>query len=340
VKNSIGIKKFKKLIDQTDNFIISGHENPDPDCICGCIALEYLLSSFGKNVKCINSDAIPTDLVILDYRKIITSIEEGTKIPENIENYYLIIIDTNVKSNIGKIYDLIKDKIKGIFIIDHHSTLDSEELKDCCYIDGNASSVCEMIFTIYDNFKKKMPKEVGDALYTGILFDTGSFHYQKTTPYTFYIASKIVESGTSPNDLYVLLYEHQSIEYLKITSYVLSTLRLYHNNQIAVISMPKKLLIKSGAKYDECASIINIPLQSKNIKAVVFCKENLQSVKRISMRSKGDVDVVKIATECKGGGHKNAAGFKLGPEIKKFKHILPRIITYLKDQINYSNSKN
>jgi phosphoesterase RecJ-like protein len=333
--NDHEFKKFKEFIDSNDKFILSGHENPDPDAICSCIAMEYLLSSLGKKVVCLISDEIPVNLISLDYKKVIKSLENNDIIPDNLSEYNLIILDTNVINNIGKLYNFIENKIKKIFIIDHHSALNEERNKDS-FINGNASSVCEIMVMIYEKFKIDIPKKIADALYIGMLFDTGSFHYSKTSSETFDVASKLVKSGADPYEMYQLLYEQESVEFLKILSFVMSTLKLYYHNQIAVIKMSKKLLEKSGATYDESASIINIPLRSKMVKAVVFCKENLSGVKRISMRSKGDIDVVKLATELNGGGHKNAAGFKLSNEIKSFDQVIPRILNYLRQEINKS----
>jgi bifunctional oligoribonuclease and PAP phosphatase NrnA len=337
---------LKEIIELNQNFIISGHENPDPDAICSCIAFEYLLSKLGKKVICISSDEIPINLIPLDYNKVLKSLENNDVIPDNLEKYSLFVIDTNVVNNIGKLYNLIIDKIQNVYIIDHHSPTslddvnisDKEKIKNV-YIDGNASSVCEMIFRIFEKFNVDMPVKISDALYTGILFDTGSFHYSKTSSETFCVAAKLVEKGTNPYNIYQLLYEQESIEYLKILSSVMSTLKLYYHNQIAVIKMTKKLLEKSGATYDESASVINIPLKSKLIKAVVFCKENLSGVKRISMRSKDEVDVVKLAIELNGGGHKNAAGFKLSQDTKTFEQVIPKIINYLKNEIIKNNKQ-
>ncbi len=326
-----GIKKFIEFVKSSKNIIICGHENPDPDAICSCIAMEYLLSKFEKGVICLNSDATPTNLLILDYRKILNSLETGGQLPNNLEKYSLLVLDTNNFQNTGKIFTLVEKKIKKMFIIDHHA-LNNVEI-DNSFIDDNASSICEIIFQLYEYLKIDMPKEIGDAIYTGILFDTGSFHYPKTSQYTFHAAYEIIKNGTNPNQIYLLIYEQESIEYLKAISFVLSTLELFYNNQIAVIKMPKEFLLKSGAKYDECASIINIPLASKRIRAVIFCKENLEGIKRVSMRSKGDVDVVKIAINYNGGGHKNAAGFKIDKSKYDFNQIIPDIISHIEKEI-------
>ena len=329
--DSLKFSKLEKFINSSDNFIICGHENPDPDAICSCISLEYLLTSLGKKVICINTDATPINLLLLDRRNVMSSLEEGAEVPDNIEDYNLLIVDTNSVKNIGGIYDLIVPKIKSFFVIDHHSKNDDKMEDSLIFV--SASSTCEIIYRIFEYFNVEVPKEIGDVIYAGIIYDSGSFHYPKTSAYTFNIALKIVQNGTDPNHVYLILYEHESIGALRIFSLVISTLKLLYNNQIAVLRMTKEMLKKSGAKYHECSTIINIPLMSHDIKAVVFFKEDLTGVRRISLRSKGDIDVAKLAILCDGGGHKNAAGFKLNKSIKNFKQILPEILNYLNKEI-------
>jgi phosphoesterase RecJ-like protein len=142
-----------------------------------------------------------------------------------------------------------------------------------------------------------------------------------------------VETGVNPNEIYLLLYENESIESLKIYSSVLSTLELFDGDRIAVISMTAEMLERSGAKYDETSLFINVPLKSHQILACIFFKENLNGVKRVSMRSKGNIDVASLALNYDGGGHKNAAGFKIPASFESFEDIKHLIIDYIKEEI-------
>ncbi|OHD13961.1 MAG: hypothetical protein A2Z98_17750 [Spirochaetes bacterium GWB1_27_13] len=324
-----GIKKLISFLEGRNNFIISGHENPDPDAICSCIALEYLLSTIGKNAIIVNSDPIPFNLVSLDYRRKVNTVEKLSEIT-NIKDYSLIIVDTNDTDNIGSIKTLINE-VNSYFFIDHHS-FKFEDIEHYLIL-VSASSTCEVIYKLYEYFNIDVPKEVGDAIYAGILFDSGSFHYPKTSSYTLQIASNIVDKGTNPNEIYLLLFEHESVESLKILSYVVSTLELVYNNQIAILTLTKDMLEKSGAKYEETSIFINIPLRSHLVKACIFFKENDNGTKRVSLRSKGNIDVAKLALNYDGGGHKNASGFKLSGQFKEFSDAKQIVIDYIIKEI-------
>ncbi|HOJ64039.1 MAG TPA: bifunctional oligoribonuclease/PAP phosphatase NrnA [Spirochaetota bacterium] len=325
------IKNFQNFLKYSDNIIITGHENPDADSICSAIALEYLLSELGKNVICINSDPTPFNLQTFDYREVVKNLYDFEKIL-SFTKFNLIIVDTNDYTNIGRITSTILPKAERIFFIDHHRH--KHENPDNSIFEENASSTCEIIFKLYEFYNIKIPKEIGDALYSGILFDSGSFHYPKTSSYTLNIAAKLIDNGTNPNEIYLLLFEQESIESLKILSKVLSTLELYHKEQIAILSLTREMLIETKAKYEEASDLINIPLKSYNIKAVIFFKEHPDGSKRVAMRSKGNVDVATIALAYDGGGHRNAAGFKLREPFNDFNDIKPILIENIKTLID------
>jgi phosphoesterase RecJ-like protein len=151
---------------------------------------------------------------------------------------------------------------------------------------------------------------MAQALYMGIVYDTGSFIYPKTTALTFKIAQDLVARGVHPNQVYAKLYESDSLSSLVLMSKVLATLTLHAGGRVAVQVMPRRLLQESRASYEEADQLINIPLRSKDVRVSIFFKENPEGLRRCSMRSKGSIDVAEIAQSYGGGGHRTAAGFK------------------------------
>jgi len=166
------------------------------------------------------------------------------------------------------------------------------------------------------------------AIYTGIVYDTGSFAYPKTNAMAFHIAEHLVNIGVNPNKIYSRLSESKSIESIILQTLVNQNMKLHFNKQVAVQYMSKKTLLDSGAQYDEAQEIVNFPLQSQIVRASVFFKENASGLLRCSIRSKGDVDCTKIARMFNGGGHKTAAGFKCH---EPFDIILKRVLDILSE---------
>ncbi len=293
---------------ENDDFIITAHETPDGDAIGSESAMYVALKTIGKNVIVINADLMADKYTFLDYDKNFQVLESKNTIPKNIKKYSLIILDTSDIENIGQIKDQILRKTKKHIIIDHHESI--EEASENILIMSEASSTCEILFQLFDFMEIKIDYNISQALFVGIVYDTGSFIYPKTTAKTFSIAHKLVEKGILPNDVYGRIYESNSISALKLQSKVSSTLKLYFDQQVAVQVMRKETILECEALYEEADSIINTPLKSKKIRVSIFFKENLEGILRCSMRSKGNINVAKIAQIFNGGGHKTAAGFK------------------------------
>ncbi len=291
-----------------DNFILTAHETPDGDAIGSESAMYCALKAIGKNVIVINADLMSEKYTFLDYNNIFRVLDESSVLPEDIGKYTLIILDTSDVDNIGQVKDIILSKTKNYLIIDHHES--KENTKEDILIISEASSTCEILYQLFDYSNIEINFNIAQALFVGIVYDTGSFIYPKTSAKTFSIAHKLVEKGVIPNNIYGRIYESNSVSALQLQSKVSASLKLYYNQHVAVQIMLKETIKECNALYEEADAIINIPLKSKRIKVSVFFKENTEGILRCSMRSKGNIDVAEIAQFFNGGGHKTAAGFK------------------------------
>ena len=298
----------KNFISGNDRFILTSHETPDGDAIGSEYAMYCALKILGKKVRIINADIMAFKYKFLDEDGVIETLEPGETPLENLAAWSLFILDTNDIHNIGEVADLILPKIREYFIIDHHEG--SEEIVSRNHIEEDASSTCEVLFQLFEEMKIPLNFSMAQALYVGIVYDTGSFVYPKTTAKTFGIAKKLIEMGVNSNYIFARIYESNSISALMLQSKVLASLELVVDQHIAIQTMLKKTIEECDAMYEEADTIINIPLKSENIKVSIFFKENHQGILRCSMRSKGNIDVAAIAQSFGGGGHKTAAGFK------------------------------
>ena len=296
------------FINTNERFILTAHETPDGDAIGSEVSAYFALKSLNKEVRIINADPMAEKYSFLDTENAIELYSDESQLPDDINDWVLMILDTNDINNIGSIKLNILSKVRDFFIFDHHEGGDL--VASANHIESEASSTCEMLYELFTEMKIEMTYEMLVAIYLGIVYDTGSFIYPKTTARTFAIAENCVRNGVNPNFIYSKLYESNSISSLMLQSKVLSTLEFYFDNHVAVQTMLKDDIIKSGAMYEEADSLINIPLKSEDIRVSIFFKENTEGILRCSMRSKGNIDVAFIAQIYNGGGHKTAAGFK------------------------------
>ena len=296
------------FINSHDKIILTAHETPDGDAIGSEIAAYLALKAFGKTVRIINADPMAEKYRFLDVDDAIELFNDDLNLPDDIHEWALMILDTNDINNIGIVKDQILTRVNNFFIYDHHEG--GESVTTSNHIESEASSTCEMLFELFETMELDMSYDFLVAIYLGIVYDTGSFIYPKTTAKTFRIAERCVSGGVTPNFVYSKLYESNSISSLMLQSRVLSTLEFFYDNHVAVQTMLKDDILESGALYEEADSLINLPLKSEAIKVSVFFKENLEGILRCSMRSKGNIDVSFIAQLMGGGGHRTAAGFK------------------------------
>ncbi len=302
------LKNLESFIAQHDKFIISTHESPDPDGLGAEVSFNQLLRFLNKTSLILNSDVTPEKYRYIDCDNEVNVINRNFDVPNDISEYCLFVVDTNDCNNIGTVYSFLKDKIKDIFIIDHHSG--DNTCGNYKYIRVGASSSSEIIYSIIKHFGMELNFKTSQALYSGVLFDTGSFHYPKTTAYTFSMASDLVEHGANPFQIYDKLYENNSLASFELRTLILATIEVFFNGRLVMMKMTSDMLIKTGAPYEEGELNINVPLTVRGVVVSVLVKEDTNGLVKISMRSKGDYDVAQIAMENGGGGHKNAAGYK------------------------------
>jgi len=290
-------------------FVITAHETPDGDAIGSEIACYRLLRSLGKDACVINSDPTPSKFEYLDPEAAIWVLGETTTLPADVADWVLLVLDTNDVYNTGAVAVRILPLVADCFVIDHHESGQSPS-QAVGVIISEASSTCELLYGLFESLGVAVDPVSALALYSGIVYDTGSFAFPKTSPATFEIARILVSLGVNPNDVYGKIFESNSIPSLLLQSKVFATLRLHFQNRVAVQHMTKDMIAECGASYEEADTVINLPLRSKEIRVSVFIKENPQGALRCSLRSKGTIDVSEIAQSFGGGGHKTAAGFK------------------------------
>ncbi len=291
-----------------DKFILTAHETPDGDALGSECAMYLALQQLKKEVVIFNADPTPEKYSYLEGSDQIRILKTESQIPADVGEYVLLILDTNDIHNIGQVADMLLPRVREYFIVDHHESDDDIILDN--HIEESASSTCEILYQLFELLGIPLSLPIATALFTGIVYDTGSFIYPKTSASTFSIAHTLVKNGVNPNYIYRRIYESNSISALRLQSRVLSTLELFYNQHVAAQTMTRDMIFECRAKYEEADTLINIPLKSEKVMVSLFFKENEEGILRCSLRSKEDINVAEIAQLYGGGGHRTAAGFK------------------------------
>lgn len=301
------VQDILTFINAFDSFIITTHTRPDADGIGAEIILYHVMQRLNKKVHIINTDPVPDRFSFLDTQNIIERWDSSRHFHLSGQGG-IIIVDTSDEFNLGSMLDEAIPHAQGVYIVDHHEQSPFTHLDG--YIDVTAASTTQILIDLVQAAGLEVTKAMAIPAYAGLVYDTGSFIYSKTTAKTFETALLLVKSGAVPHEIYRDLFESNSISVLLLQKRVLSSLEIVGNGQVAVQVMTKKDLEESGAVYEDAENFINIPLQIKEIEVSILIKQSREGLIRCSLRSKGMVNVSLLAQQFGGGGHKMAAGFK------------------------------
>ncbi len=318
IKNEIvAAEKFSKVFSEVLKIIkISGkavvvsHENPDADAIGSTLALAEFVRSFGAETVSVLADEIPFNLKFLPNADSVLVFDD--KILGKINRSdLLIVVDCNEPLRLGsakKILDAFPGKI---VVIDHHAK--KSDYADAEIIDETASSAGEIVwrllkFADYSDFSS----DVAVNLYAAIMTDTGNFCFERTSALTHVAAADLVRAGALPNDIYDEIFNRYGSERLKLTGRALASLELRAGGKISSMILTKKDFEETGACVDDADNFSQMTMSIDGVEAGFFLAElpGTDSIKA-SFRSKGNLEIRKVAELFGGGGHFRAAGARI-----------------------------
>lgn len=292
-----------------NSFIITSHVNPDPDAIGSEIAMYYALKRNHKNVRIINHNETPYNMVFLDKENIIEKYDSQLhdKLIESTEA--IILLDLNQLSRVVSMVEIISKSNATKFVIDHHQN--PGDFPNFLYIDENSSATGEILFDFFDttNFVN-IDIDIAIPLYAAIMTDTGSFRYERTTPKTHIIAARLLETGLDPKMTFELLYEQNNFERFKLLGKAFDSISLTPNKKVSYIIITQKDLTDTKATETDVDGFVNYCLSIKGV-LIGLLFYQLQDGFKVSFRSRGNIPINELAKEFNGGGHFYAAGTRL-----------------------------
>ena len=297
-------------------FIVTSHARPDGDAIGSSLAMAYALRHLGKDVRVVSRDPAPpqfetcpgvNDIIVTDRVE-----DPGDAV---------IVMECGDLSRPG-----IAGLDRGYVInIDHHPG--NAMYGALNWFDVSAAACGEMVFDLIRALDVPVTREIATHVYVAVLTDTGSFHYSNITPRTFEIARQCTEAGISPAAIARAVYDSNKIGRLKLFRAVLNGMQLDATERVATLFVTRQMAAESGATYEDTEGLVNFPLSAREVQAVVFFKENGPDDWRVSLRSKGDIDVNAVAKGYGGGGHKNASGCSVQGTLEQWKPVFEQKVT-------------
>jgi phosphoesterase RecJ-like protein len=296
-----------------ERFLVSSHSRSDGDAVGSTLALGILLEQMGKRADLVSADRIPKL-----YRRLpgADAIRTALRVYGPYDAAILLECDSLERAGLRG--------LEGLFLIniDHH--ISGRPFANLNWIDHNAVSAGGMVYRLARAAGVVITPEMANCIYTTVLTDTGGFCYGAVRESAFALARDLVLAGADP--IAIAREAYFSVPASKVLLLGAALQRLALEGRLAWLWVTHQDMVRTRAAEEDCEGIVNVALGVAGVEAAVFLRELPEGRVRLSLRSKGDVNVAAIATRLGGGGHENAAGCTLdGPLPRALEEILAEL---------------
>ena len=303
--------------------MILTHERPDGDALGAAGAIKRVIDAAGRHAEVLVFGQVPPR-----YGFLVESCGLGSwknETPADLDARFdgILILDTSNWSQIEPALAYLRSTALPRIVIDHHVTsneLFGRNAELLTLVDPAAASTCGMVWRLCELLGWSIDAAAGQALFTGLITDTGWFRFSNTDPETFRAATALLNHGARPETLYARLYESWSPARLRIKAELLQSLELLEQQRIAVATLPREAFVRAGATHADTEELVNESMSIATVIISVLLSEMSDGRIRVNLRSKPpavcglDVDVAALAQTLGGGGHRRAAGARMpGP---------------------------
>ena len=309
------IEALRELLAKPQSIVILSHTNPDGDAVGSSLAWAEILRKQGHQVTCILPNRYP---YYLDFMPDISSVvifknDDKGVAKEALKRADIIFcLDFHLLSRLEQLGEIIDENqhAKRV-LIDHH--LDPSEDFDLMISYSEASSTCYLVALIIEQMFgiDQISRSMAENLFVGMMTDTGNFAFSSVSPAVFRVVSHLAATGISIPDIHINVYNSFTEGRARLFGYVINRkMKIFHNGTVAHMSITEDEMRRFWFQQGDSEGFVNYPLTIKKMKMSAMFTEHSDFI-RVSLRSRGDIDVNLFAQRYfNGGGHKNAAGGK------------------------------
>jgi bifunctional oligoribonuclease and PAP phosphatase NrnA len=295
---------------EKNDFFIATHINPEGDALGSSLALSMALHTIGKRTVLFDRDGVPEFYRFLPgYENIMCSYTDLRP-----SDFNLLLLDCNTPGRAA----IEALRFRQSAVIDHHET--ESDFGDIRWIEPKAAATGLMIFYLIKALGIEITKEMAVNLYTAVAIDTGTFRFSNTSAEVLRVAAELADTGANPSFISSNLYETWSRSRFQLLRLALQTLDI--RNGVAFTFVNREMFRETGTGPEDTENFSSFPRIVKDIRISAFFREIDDDYWKVSLRSKGEINVATIATHFEGGGHKNAAGFFVRAPLESAKESL------------------
>lgn len=299
-------ERLKPLLERARSAVLLTHVTPDGDGIGAEICLYGYLRSRGIEARVLNTEPLPVRYRFMDTQGAVEVYDPALHERFVREADLIFMLDNSSPARLGSVEAATRASRATTICIDHHNVIDS--FWNVNLVDPESSATGELVFQIVLALGGRPDFTASQAAYVSLVTDTGYFRFGKTSPRSHRTAAELLARGVSPPRVYEEVFERVSPALVRLGGRALAGLRLEEEGRLAWIEMTERDVAECGAEHEDTSDIVNDLLKIDGVQVAVLLKELAADKVKLSFRSKGRLDVNRIAQGFGGGGHTNAAG--------------------------------
>ncbi|HEX4925137.1 MAG TPA: DHH family phosphoesterase [Bdellovibrionales bacterium] len=309
------------------HLILSTHRHCDGDGLGAQLALYHALRKTKKEARLLNVDKTPKKYSFLAGFDDIQFFEGAFDPITPVD--LALIFDTNDRRLLGPLYQELKRYAKEIVFVDHHPILSQgPEPTPGSIIEPSAASTGEIVYNIIKKLNVELNNDIAQALYTSIAFDTHLFRYIRNSSASHAIAAELLKHRINTEQIHRHLFGNQTVHKTAFMSKALGSIEYHDNHKIAFLKVSLKDLMAHGLEIDETRDIVDMILNIETIEAAVVFREDGPRQFKLSIRSKGKIEVHGVAESLGGGGHLFSAGAYLKGDYEELKNQTINLLSH------------
>jgi len=281
--------------------------NPDGDAIGSEIGLARFLAAAGRDVRIVNQEATPRNLAYLEERGPTIEVYESSQHDAAFAAADLVILlDNSAPDRLGRMESVVRSVASKVLCIDHHPT--QRTIWSSEILDETSGATAAMVYELATAAGYRLDAASAEALYAGLATDTGFFRFNSARSRVHEIAALLLSAGVEPARCFREVYERNSPAWTRLLGRALADLRLDAGGRVVSVRITSAMESECGAEGADTSEMTTPLLAIEGVRIVLLFRELPEGRIKVSLRSKGEIDVYKLAAEFGGGGHRNASG--------------------------------
>ncbi len=328
--SALNVDSLVRRISAAQTLLLTTHKQCDGDGLGALLALYHGLRKTGKRVRVLLVDAVPKKYQFLEPERHVETFEGPHTPLDNID--LCLIFDTNDRRLVEPLFPELEKTCREILFVDHHPVLNQgPEPTAGSYIETRAASTGEISYFILKGLGIRFDEMIAQALYTSITFDTQLFRFVKNSVNSHLIAAELLLHINNAEEIHRHLFSTHTINKVAFLSKVLGQIEFHGGGRLAILKLYAKDLADHSMDMDDSRDLIDMIMNVNSLQAAAVFREDGKNEYKLSLRSKGRLEVLGIAEHFQGGGHMFAAGAYIRGEYSDIKKKVVQMLLHRLD---------